>query len=416
MTSFTEDVFADGVAGGTPITAAKLNNIENELVAIDPLARGAAPSQLPSYITPPLQNRYDPVRCLYNWKGSNTRHLRTALGAAAAGSGRADLVFLGDSLLIGFPGSGTTTTDSFSVPRQVGTALNTILGSSFAGTGVVPSVQAPGTVGDRWSAITGLWDNTTYPGISWGSTGATLTYGSQQSGTAVSIFYTDASNQFSYSIDGATAVTVTPGGTSTVKVVTVTGLSNATHTVKLTVVGSTLFLLGVQVGGATSGVGIHNLALGGTTTLIGGASCGWLDGANGYYAFGTARRQLLTLAGITPACVFVSLGTNDISKGALAASVAYNLTTIRGWYPNADFVLLNGWDVASDAHAASFNAYLQAKYALCDALDVPMFDWQARLGPQSVAAANGALGTDATHPLSGQQMAFGKAIAQVLAA
>ena len=42
--SYTPDTFADGTAGNTPITAAKLNNIENELVAIDPLAHGAIAS------------------------------------------------------------------------------------------------------------------------------------------------------------------------------------------------------------------------------------------------------------------------------------------------------------------------------------------------------------------------------------
>lgn len=38
---FTPDTFVDGSGGGTPITAAKLNNVETELVAIDPLARDA---------------------------------------------------------------------------------------------------------------------------------------------------------------------------------------------------------------------------------------------------------------------------------------------------------------------------------------------------------------------------------------
>lgn len=358
-----------------------------------------------------LVNRFDAARSVYNWKAGNTRVLRKALGAAVSG-GRADVVFMGDSLLPGF--DGTTTVERYGPPRQAGNVASSLLGCAEAGDGVTPAVMIPGQLTDRWSFTGTIDTGSTYPGLVFLNSGAALTYSSIKPGDRVRLFYGDNSSAFTYQIDGGAAVGVTPTGTSTIRMLEVTGLANTTHTVTVNGTGTFTFVFGASVT-SSAGLAIHNLALGGSRCTTGGPADNWLDTTNGWFAFGTARRTMLSLAGITPAFVFCCLSSNDVFQGATVSQITAGLTAMRNLYPSADFGLIAGWAVPG-TNPTLFDQLQQGRYQLADALDVPLIDWNDRVGGQAAAQVNGYLGADNTHPLNATSALLGRALGQLIAA
>lgn len=360
-----------------------------------------------------LVNSFDPRLSVYNWKASNTRKLRTALGKAAAGTGLANLAVIGDSLSTGYDGNGNTI-DAHSWPRVMTADLASRLGTVVAGTGCVPATaDTASRLSDRWTTTGGVVGGGGPFLVAYGSAG-TATYVSQQTGTMVQLFWLDNGyGPITWTVDGAAQPSITVGSLHTVRAATVTGLANTVHTVVVTLpnYGS---IAGLLVGGQTSGIAMSNLAFGGAGAVFGGALSSWTD-TSIYYNLPGCRFGMLAASVGDPDFVFLELGSNDINNGVTASTIMAAHSTLRAKYPNAGTALFHGWDIPSDPHAADFDGYTGAKYQLADTLDIPLIDWNDRIGGQAVADAGGALGPDHTHPTAGTGVAFGHAMAQLCA-
>lgn len=107
-------------------------------------------------------------------------------------------------------------------------------GMGVQGTGVTYAGQALAVSDPRWTFSAGgvaqvsVRLGATIDNTSWAQ------FASDVAGQNVKIHYQHDGGSFTYSIDGGAAVAVTTNGSATNGVVTVTGLSNATHTVKVT--------------------------------------------------------------------------------------------------------------------------------------------------------------------------------------
>ncbi|MFD4608273.1 hypothetical protein ACFWOT_09165 [Streptomyces sp. NPDC058440] len=204
---------------------------------------------------------------------------RPKRSAAKAGAGQARVAVIGGSAAVGFYASNLL---AKSWTGRLGANLQSKYGDG--GSGFVSSMfSANGIAGNDASAInqwnaagglvtqTGSWGIGGHPvGPGWGylytsTNGSSLTWSVR--GTSVTIYTLGGDglrSSWSYSIDGATAVAVTDSTSTglTVLKTTITGLSDATHTVKITHTGTSskyLSVCGVAAEKA-SGVVLNNFA------------------------------------------------------------------------------------------------------------------------------------------------------------
>lgn len=119
--------------------------------------------------------------------------------------------------------------------------------------------------------------------------------------------------------------------------------------------------------------------------------------------------------GRDPSCVFIALGWNDLSNSRTIAQIKSDITTIRGWYPNSDCVLLNmqqgSYTLLTQAQQESIST---AKYELADTLDVPLIDWAYRLGLFTTAYNNNNYGDGGVHLVPSVQAMCGAFMAEVI--
>jgi lysophospholipase L1-like esterase len=210
------------------------------------------------------------------------------------------------------------------------------------------------------------------------------------------VAYGSGSGPFTVSIDGAAAVTVTPTGGGRADKYTVTGLTNNTHTVKVTTTSTTVTQVFAFNVWKSSGLQIHNMALCGMTAkqwaISGVGSRGWLS-------------QNL---GITPDVIHVALGVNDLNYsttlGADGPTTVVNVGKILDQWPNADAVIYaepapaTTGTVPTPPSNETWAAYVEGLRDLADSRDIPMVDMFQRSGGSNAnAAANGLMG-DAIHP------------------
>lgn len=367
-------------------------------------AQMATATNFPSYAPSGLTNTYDPTDNLYNLKGSNTKRARAALARAMNG-GRMDILAIGDSILVGV--DGTDTKESVCVPKMMAKNLSRSLGTVMAGTGLVCATAYGGArATDRW-ATTGTVTWTV--GVATMYSAATVTFTSEQGGDIVDVFYDDRSTPFTVQIDGGSSPTVTPGGTTAIKRYRVTGLADTVHTVKVTAGSNWTFLVGVQVGRA-SGIAVHNIAHGGSRAGTGGAGVGWTDTATTGNNINFFRKGAFTESGYTPDLVLISLGANDVVAGDTPATIRTHLTTIKGWYPNSDYIFIL-WPGLTTMAGGTWDTFCGEMYKFADASDVPLLDFRDRYGNATEAAAMGLIGADSAHPIKGMQREMGRLLA-----
>lgn len=417
--SFTPDQpFADGPTGGTPITAAKLNNMESQygdamqdasaLYGHD--VRAWAPSTvyaqgqavvspsgdvvtaatahtstatysgltsaggnwvLSSTFNPKAvpalagvrAGRFNPALSLYNATPANMRGFRQAIGKLLDGQ-LVTFSFLGDSKIAGYgTNGGVSIVAANSAPGHFRQMLGA-RGYSIAGTGPVFASQHASTLNDsRWSFPGWTAGGTNNNFISASSAGAAATFTSDLAGTVVEINSLSNSAPFTYSIDGGAAVTVTPSGSNVVYTTTITGLANTTHTVVLTTTSATLtYILSVNVRG-TSGLQIANHGICSSTATD------WTQ-TNFYQAKNVA--QTLPSNGI-----FLSLGINDSRNGISAATFKTNMTTIITGQTGLGrplMLLVPTNPQTTDPAYTNWAAFVSATYDLSDTLGVPLLD------------------------------------------
>nr|WP_179282831.1 SGNH/GDSL hydrolase family protein [Rhodococcus sp. 15-1154-1] len=325
---------------------------------------------------------FDKARSLYNVKGTNTFAIRAALANALTGAGLATLTFQGDSKTAGFgTNAGVSINGAASMPGRIRSLLAS-RGYPIAGTGPVFCNQNPGggTGDSRWAFSAG-W---TVSGLnanfaSANTAGRTATFTSDLPGTVVEIYSLSNSAPFQYTIDGGAPVTVTPSGTNSLHVTTLTGLSDTIHTIVITTTGTaTVYVLAVNVR-RTVGLQILNNAICGSTTI------NWAGGTQFYQSKRVA--ELMPTDG-----VFISLGTNDGRSAVPIATYKTNLgTLIAGHQALGRQVGLIVPSPVSTAQisASDWNARIAAMYDVADTYDLPLVDLTDVYGTYDAANAKG---------------------------
>jgi hypothetical protein len=352
----------------------------------------------PASVTRGALDRHYPGGDVYNWKPSNTRRLQRSLGKALAGSGYCDHLIIGDSESAYHTG---TVTFEKMWPRIMHTLLNT-RGIPSGGTGWVLANEYGPTIDPRWAAVSGTWTNQELY-LRGESSGAVATFTSDRKGTTASVAYMNTSGGFTVAIDGGSAVTVTPTGANTLAIYTVTGLSDATHTITITTTTSSprILIVAARVD-ETAGFRIHNMAA--SQSLATGI---WVASPTAGTRIGTTQTLVPD-----PDVVWISLGANDIGLFSVAiSSVITALTTIRGYYPNADAVLIGEYEMGPAVSGGLWDDYILALYTLATTLDVPLIDLYRRSGGYAVSNGYGLIASDHIHPLPSCQADWGNLVA-----
>jgi lysophospholipase L1-like esterase len=324
---------------------------------------------------------FDKPRSLYNVKGTNTFAIKAALASALNGDTLETIMFAGDSKTAGFgTNAGASINGAKSMPgwfRQLMAAR----GYSVAGTGLVFCNQNPGSgTGDtRWT-FTGTWTSTGV-NVNFASsivTGSTATFTSDVAGTVVEIWSLSNSGPFTYAIDGGSAVSVTPSGSNTTHLTTVSGLANTTHTVVITTTSTTnTYVLACNVR-KTTGLQVTNNAICGST------SSNWTTGT--WY-------NSNNIAKLAPASAFfISLGTNDARTGVTVASYYASMSTLVSGQialGRQGGIIVPSPTSTVDISATLWNQYVSAMYDLADAYDLPLVDLTDVYGTYAAANAKG---------------------------
>ncbi|MEV8600435.1 SGNH/GDSL hydrolase family protein [Streptomyces griseoviridis] len=341
----------------------------------------------------------------------------------AAGSSLARIVAVGGSATAGFYASNPRTK---SWPGALASTLQSLYGDG--GSGFQSSAMSPAILSGSDATALAAWQA---KGAVVGQTG-TWTQGGSFYGPSGHYLYTDvAGNSLTfkargttvriytvvggttrpsmlYSIDGGSDVTVAqPTGTNAIQVTTITGLSNAEHTVVLKAgtasSGQYLSVCGVS-GERASGVVVHNLAVAGATSARYGTSY-LSSGLNATYNGGPDFPGDL--------CIW-STAPNDASANNTAdvwsANVARWIRAIRDNDPaTGDVDLLFALPHFGRHEATNFKYqdYVRAARGLCDVYGAACVNWWGlgrnswpywnSLGYWGTSAATGAAGTDSVH-------------------
>jgi hypothetical protein len=302
-----------------------------------------------------------------NWTAGNTRRLSRSLGKILTASGASDHLILGDGQSYSKTGTATLW------PNVLRTRLNHE-GLPSGGTGWVRATDGYNALDGRVTS-TGTWvcKNAYAESV---VSGSTLTFTADQTGTAVAVAYLETSAPFTVSVDGGTAVTVTPNSGNAVKVASyvVTGLTDTTHTVTVTTTGTVLtYIVGFHCYRST-GVRIHNQA-----------GNGWNSGEMIGTAFPTPGYVVPTLIP-NPDVIHVAFGFNDCLGSVALSTFKSNLRTIRAKWPTADVILYAGFQASG---GVAWPTYVEALEELAEEFDCPFVNMFARAGTYETANANG---------------------------
>lgn len=344
---------------------------------------------------------WDHRACVYNLDPSKLRIIRAALGKVLANTGNAKIAFIGDSTVVGAYGGDT---GKFSWPARVKQFLANA-GYPSAGTGLVGCFNNYSAAEPRITLYSGTSSLSTFSNM---VTNTTTLNGVQfdttstgETGTVMDVFYDDMSAPFDVNIDGGTKTRVTPTNTNTVKVYTVTGLTNATHQAIAWRVSGTMNILGFQLRTANYGVQTYNAA-------ISGAKTDSIASADYHHVAQTALNRT---TGWGADLVFIMCETNDAGQGTAVATFKANMQTAINTAVNAttDIVLVTGFPL----NGTDLTPYTQAIYELADTNNLPLIDMQARWGTWAAANTLG-LYTDNAHPTAAGYANAGRAIFNAL--
>jgi lysophospholipase L1-like esterase len=367
---------------------------------------------LPSGITG--KYGFNPTTSVYNATGSSLQALRAALAGASAGTVMARIACCGDSTTAGsLSGSVDATQGAYT------NHLRAILSAAgyAVGTGVAPTTPLaagnPSNGGDsRWT-FTGTWVAGTSDGALYYTTtnGGTATFVSDVVGTVVNIYYWDQNGSFTYNIDGAGPITVTPGSTFTVKKITVTGLTSADHTVVITgtaVSGAQAAMFGVEVGPA-AGIEFSTFGASGYTAgnyLTSGSSNAWINAVTQYAGESAVPFTI------------VDLGINDANQSVAVATYIANMKTIVTDLQNAGSAVMlmvpmtpanSSSEASTHISDATWLTFRQAMYTLADFFNILLLDLTDLAGSWAKTNAQGLMG-DGFHPNSAGYLLMAQAI------
>jgi lysophospholipase L1-like esterase len=194
---------------------------------------------------------------------------------------------------------------------------------------------------------------------------------------------------FTWKIDGGAPTTIATANASILaSTVTIGGLSNASHTLLLTVTvagAAGVTIDGVDCRIAVAGVRVHNLGFTGTSTTE--------------WAGVTAAPWQGALLALAPNVVGIMLGVNDLAANLTPAAYTANLTTIitrvRAVLPTCDILLAIPSDIGISG-TYTMADYAQAMQALAWANGYGFVNSYKWLGPYATANTRG-LYSNTTH-------------------
>lgn len=394
------------IQGVTPLTRASLLGLiedsasdVHDAIAAFSSSIDTFPSDFPADKARP--GFYDPLHNCYNFKAHNTRRLRASRGKAAMGQVQ-HWAGLGDSIMAGYMGTGATTPwDPQNSYLRFMRATLAAKGIPVGGTGIVPFTADTfsGPTDPRWTTGSGWIIGTGLGSVSTFTNGAAATFVSDSHGTQVDVFYLGDTGSANVNVDGlgTHAVTMAAG----IQKYTLGGLADTEHSVVITSTSTGAFtLIGASVT-ASSGLVVHNLAMGGSKTAD------WVSGN-----LHDTRSGALTKAGITPAVIFIELSGNDhLAGGISGTTVKSNITSLRNQYPDSDAILVA---------IPTWSYYLEEMYDLADSLDIPLIDWFDRTGgllSGQPGYVNGLINdTSGIHPLNTWHADAGMSLGELVSA
>lgn len=338
---------------------------------------------------------------LYNFKPAQVMRLRAALGRAYAGTGAANLAFVGDSTTAGVGAL------SAPWPKHLVDRLSA-RGYKTTGTGLVAAHKGGAGNDPRWSLGSGWSGATSSSNLLQNSTNTNpATFTSTTTGTVARVFYANTSGPFTVSIDGAAPVTVTPTTYNAPGTYEVTGLTNTTHTISVVRGASgTTRIFGAEIAAGNTGIRPYNAGIAGARTTPGSQQ----------YWFGV--ELYATAPGAFNAdCVFYMFQTNDVVAATPVATYKSNIqSSITNMRNNgADVVLVTAVpsDVSGTQGAATFPPYTTALYELADENDLPLIDLHDRLGTYARSNALGLM-ADPLHPTAAGYATVADAVATAI--
>ncbi|VXC09256.1 SGNH/GDSL hydrolase family protein [Aeromicrobium sp. 9AM] len=352
-----------------------------------PIRNGVSVPPLPTF--QPRAGHFDPATGVYVPVGCrglpkfNSDLAKVRTGSATA---RAQVALAGHSLMAGYTSS-VGTYDPGSVLRKM---LSQSLGVK-AGSGLIPTFNgdAVGFTDDSRYSKSGtfIWLGSAGNLVPWayGSTpNCSVTLTSNTPGTVVDMLVSDGFGNLTYTIDGSPG-TITVGGTSAYKLVTVTGLADTNHTVTVTSAAGSEILVGVNVR-YPSDLEVHDFG------IVGTSAADWIGGYN--YA-----TSLGTIVGMAPSCVAIMLGHAEIQAGTSRATYTANMQSMISTLTAAgsDIILIGTipLDTYSDAQ---WLPYREALYDLADTNNCLLVDPYPYFGTYAGGVALGLFnGVDIAH-------------------
>lgn len=364
------------------------------------------PSYSPVNLTP-----FMAAYSAYNFKPSNTRKIRAALGRASTG-GICEIACIGDSLTAG-ANSSSTYSRLNSWPMKMRDEL-VRHGVTDGGTGLVRNLDGA-AFDSRWT-YTGTW-NGSFLTFTYIAAAGTATFTTDKAGNRVTVGYYDAANgtdQFTVSVNGASSgagfTTVTASGPAGWKQVTLSASIAVGQTVVITRTAGTVYLRGTSVWNSTGGLLVHNLGQSGSRASGTGtdrwADASAIDRLGQVYAAPTSSLSV-------PDLVIIALGFNDKVATASDSTITSAITTIRNRYSTSDamLVLTHTGVAPSDPTWSTFGG---AMYSLANTLNVPLVDFYHRLGGWSTIQANGLNGDATVHLVSAAYADEGRSLGMLL--
>lgn len=380
--------YKGSLSGDTPITSVGVD-LTQPPAPLSPSDVASIVARLPGTYAPITGSpRYGNAtqNHVYNLKPKHLFRTRAKLAACKAGTGTLKVTTAGHSIVAG-TGATIGTNDWPTLFK----AELVSAGFPSAGTGLVAAARAGSSIttpadsrwsfGSGWSAF-GQGSNL----VTNSTTTNAATFTSDVAGTRVDVYYYNGGGAFTVSIDGGTAVAVTPPGGASLGTYTVTGLTNTTHSVAIVRTSGNCIFLGVEVWNNGAGIRMHNAGQSGQVTAVTGLS-------------NTTWYASCPLAGSTTGwnsdLAFLMCIANDAFASVSVATWQANMqTAINGLKANSqDVVLLN----ENPINTLDFSAYTAALYALADSNDLPLIDFSARWTSYTLANSYGIM-SDGTHP------------------
>ena len=216
--------------------------------------------------------------------------------------------------------------------------------------------------------------------------GSTLTFSFNQPTTRIDLYVFGNTAAFNYQVDAGTATTYTPSGVSQVEVISITGLSSAVHTLKVTTTSTaTVYVLGARGCSAYSSE-ISKVGFWGAFSPAGLPRTWWNS------------HELL--ATIKPDAVVLQYGTNEALKGGYTTEqykwlMLSAIQALRKRIPGVSLYLMSSFQ--PNVTDTVWTTWRNAQYDIADIAGIRLGDCVAKVGNRTTATAAG-LYSDATHP------------------